>query len=403
MSQEVFLTHYQQTPFGVLSYPDLEAMTLDVVSNGLKGIDPNLVEGAAFAGALTPVLHGQSLISGLCALHPGLDHKPIKGITNACDSGGVAVVDCVTEVLAGQADVMLAIGIEKMHPFGGEYEMDHVYSALGTAAHKYDKFPPATFPAAFARVMKRYMETYGYSEADFACIPPLFYANAAHNPLAHKHKENAEKGPVTPEKVLKSRPIFKGMMPLKLYECSQVSDGGATILVCNEVGLKKLGIPMSEAVRVVGFGRAVDGLSIRSRGDDLLKPVGANRAFGAAMLMASISPEDLSVVEVHDCFSIMAALAVEIMDLAVVGQGLRYFMEGHANLDGACPVNTYGGLIAMGHPISASGLAMFGKLTQQLLGKAPAALQARKRDFGALLNIGGPICSTVAAVLAPAN
>ena len=139
-----------------------------------------------------------------------------------------------------------------------------------------------------------------------------------------------------------------------------------------------------------------------SRGEHLLTPVGARRTFAAALGMAGVTANDLSLQEVHDCFSVMAALAVEITGLAAPGDGLRYFMTGRARRDGDCPINTSGGLIAKGHPISATGVAMIGWVHQQLLGKVPPELQVAKVQAGATLNIGGPVCSTVATVQRPA-
>jgi acetyl-CoA C-acetyltransferase len=294
----------------------------------------------------------------------------------------------------------LAVGIEKMHPLEGKLDSGFVGEALGGAAHKEDLFPPLTFPHTFAVIMDRYMQAYGYSEEDFACIPPLFYANAAHNPLAHMHRPKA---PVTPEAVLGSYRLFPDpLLPLKLFECSQISDGWARILVCDEEGLRRLGLPRSTATELAGFAQATDSLSMASRGDHLLTPVGAGRAFADATRMAGADAKDLSLQEVHDCFSIMAALAAEITGLAEPGGGLRYFMEGRANRDGECPINTSGGLIAKGHPISATGVAMIGWVHQQLLGKVPQELQVAGAQTGATLNIGGPICSTVATVQRPA-
>jgi acetyl-CoA acetyltransferase len=120
------------------------------------------------------------------------------------------------------------------------------------------------------------------------------------------------------------------------------------------------------------------------------------------MEMAGTSTGDLSLQEVHDCFSVMAPLSAEITGLAEVGRGLRYFMEGHARRDGRCPINTSGGLIAKGHPIAATGVAMIGWIHQQILGTAPEELQVGNAEVGSTLNIGGPICSTVVTVQRPA-
>jgi acetyl-CoA C-acetyltransferase len=397
--KKIYVTKYAQSRFGNLGNYPIESMIPDAGAKDLEDIDRSAIEHIAIAGLLTPMLNAQLLIAGLVAMDPVYTAKSIKGVVNACDSGGLAVLDCVTTILAGQTHVALAIGIEKMHPLEGKLDSKLVGGALGAAAHKEDLFPPLTFPHSFAVIMDRYMKTYGYSEEEFASIPPLFYENASHNPLAHMHKTKA---PVTKQAVLESYRLFPDPpLPLKLFECSQISDGWARILVCDEEGLAQLGIRKSAATELAGFAQATDGLSMASRGENLLKPVGARRAFTAAMEMAGAKTKDLSLQEVHDCFSIMGPLSVEITGLAEPGKGLPYFMEGKARHDGQCPINTSGGLIAKGHPISATGVAMIGWVHQQLLGKVPPELQVANARVGSTLNIGGPICSTVATVQRP--
>ena len=395
----LYLARFAQSPFGKLGATPLESLIRDAGALGLDGVDRTLVDHVAVAGLLAPMLSDQSLLAGLVAMDPAYTNKSIRGVGNACDSGGLAVLDCAAQILAGLAHVGLAIGVEKMHPLEGKLDSERVGKALGSAAHADDLFPPLTFPHAFAVIMERYMSAYGWTEEDFSVIPPLFYDNASHNPLAHMHAFVHAKGPVTRAKVLESHRLFQDPpLPLKLFECSQISDGWARILVCDEEGLRRLGIPRSEATRLAGFGQATDSLSIASRGERLLEPVGARRAFTAAMEMAGASATDVSLQEVHDCFSVMGPLSMEITGFAEPGQGLRWFLDGHAARDGACPVNTSGGLIAKGHPISATGVAMIGWIHQQLLGTVPAPLQVASPRLGTTLNIGGPICSTVVTV-----
>jgi acetyl-CoA C-acetyltransferase len=397
--KKIYVTKYAQSRFGNLGNYPIESMIQDAGSKELDDIDRSTIDHIAIAGVLTPTLNDQLLIAGLVAMDPVYTGKSIRGVVNACDSGGLAVIDCATMILAGQARVGLAIGIEKMHPLEGKLDSKKVGEALGGAAHKEDLFPPFTFPHSFAVIMERYMKAYGYTEEEFAVIPPQFYENASYNPLAHMHKPKA---PVTVQAVLDSYRLFaEPRLPLKLFECSQISDGWARILVCDDEGLGRLRIPKSAATELAGFAQATDSLSMASRGENLLKPVGARRAFAAAMEMAGARPKELSLQEVHDCFSIMGPLSVETTGLAEPGQGLRYFMDGRARRDGECPINTSGGLIAKGHPISATGVAMVGWVHQQLTGKVPPQLQVANARCGSTLNIGGPICSTVATVQRP--
>ena len=397
--KELYLARFTQSPFGKLGNYTVDAMIADAGSKGLDGIDRHQVDHVAVAALLTPVLNDQCLLGGLVAMDEAYTNKSIRGVANACDSGGLAVLDCAAQILAGFAHVGLAIGLEKMHPLEGKLDSEKVGNALGTAAHRDDVFSPFTFPHAFAVIMDRYMKEYGWSEEDMAVIPTVFYDNATYNDLAHQQGFIKAKGAVTVEKVLASHRLFQDPpLPLKLFECSQISDGWARILVCDEEGLDKLGIPKSEATVLAGFGQATDSLSIASRGENLLRPVGAKRAFQTAMTMAGARPSDISLQEVHDCFSVMGALSAEITGLADAGQGLRHFLDGHAARDGRCPINTSGGLIAKGHPIGATGVAMIGWIHDQLRGKAPAELQVGGAKLGTTLNIGGPICSTVVTV-----
>ncbi len=377
-------------------------MLLDAGSEDLEGVDRSKVDHIAVAGLLTPIVNEQSLIAGLVAMDPVYANLSIKGVANACDSGGLAVLDCATQILAGLAHVGLAIGIEKMHPLEGKLDSTAIGHALGTAAHKEDLFSPFTFPHAFAVIMDRYMKEYGYTEEQFAVIPPMFYDNASHNELAHMH---TTRKPVTEEAVLSSYRLFQEPepLPLKLFECSQISDGWARIFVCDEEGLAILGINKADTTELSGFGQATDSLSLASRGDNLLKPIGARAAFDRAMAMANAKPSDISFQEVHDCFSVMGPLSMEITGQADLGKGLPFFMDGHARRDGKCPINTSGGLIAKGHPIGATGVAMIGWAHWQILGKVPTALQVANKDLGTTLNIGGPICSTVVTVQRPAH
>jgi acetyl-CoA acetyltransferase len=117
--------------------------------------------------------------------------------------------------------------------------------------------------------------------------------------------------------------------------------------------------------------------------------------------MAGISPKDVNVAEVHDCFTVMGAIATEVLGKADFGKGAQYWVEGKAQPEGECGINTSGGLIAKGHPIGATGIAMVGWCAQQLLGKAPAPLQLRQPRAAATFNVGGPICASVCTVLKP--
>ena len=154
-------------------------------------------------------------------------------------------------------------------------------------------------------------------------------------------------------------------------------------------------------MRLAGWGQATDPL--RKEGRDVLRPRGAYAAMDRAYTMAGLTAADVNVAELHDCFTVMGAIGTEVIGKAPYGGGARYWADGKAAPDGECGINTSGGLIAKGHPVGATGVAMIGWTAWQLLGKVPGELQVKAPRVGATFNIGGPICASVCTVLRPAD
>jgi acetyl-CoA C-acetyltransferase len=236
------------------------------------------------------------------------------------------------------------------------------------------------------------------SEEDLAYIAVTEYCNARHNPYAQMQKVQ-----ITVDQALKiegiNRYIVDGL-PLKTYDCSQITDGYAALILATAKGLEKLGVAKSDCVEIAGYAQATDPLM--KAGRDILRPAGAYKAMDNAYEMAGVAAADVNVAEIHDCFTVMGALGTEVLGKADPGQGARYWVEGKARVDGECGINTSGGLIAKGHPIGATGVAMLGWCAWQLLGKVPAELQVKDASVAATFNIGGPICASVCTVLKPA-
>jgi acetyl-CoA C-acetyltransferase len=290
----------------------------------------------------------------------------------------------------------IAVGYEKMRDDTGKMDGKLIGEVLGYFSYPAEREGKVfVFPHIFAEVMRDYMAAYGVSEADLAAIAVQEYANAKFNPCAQMSKVQ-----MTLEQALKieglNRYVVEGL-PLKTYDCSQITDGYASLIIATEEGLAKLGVPKSECVGIAGWGQATD--PIRKSGRDVLHPVGAYRAMNTAYEMAGANAADVNVAEVHDCFTVMGALGTEVIGKAEPGCGAQYWVDGKARPDGECGINTSGGLIAKGHPIGATGIAMIGWASLQLQGKAPAELQVRSPKLAATFNIGGPICASVCTVL----
>ena len=247
--------------------------------------------------------------------------------------------------------------------------------------------------------MQAYMDEHGVTEKDLAAIPVQEYANAKFNPCAQMNKVQITLAQALEIEGL-NRYVVDGL-PLKTYDCSQITDGYAGLILATAEGLEKLGVRRAECVEIAGWGQATD--PIRKQGRDVLRPAGAYRAMRTAYLMAGANPKDVNVAEVHDCFSVMGAIGTEVIGKAEAGRGARYWVDGKARPDGECGINTSGGLIAKGHPIGATGIAMIGWSALQLLGKAPAETRVKNPKLAATFNIGGPICASVCTVVRAAS
>ena len=326
----------------------------------------------------------------------GLGGKPIEAVENACASGGQAVLSVMQKLQLGLGEVGIAVGYEKMRNDEGKMDGALVGKVLGYFSYPDEREGKTyVFPHLFAEVMKTYMDTHGATERDLAEISSHDCANWGNNPYAQMQKiEVSVDEAATPEG--RNRYIVDGL-PLKTYDCSQISDGYAGMLLATEEGLAKLGIAKADCVEIAGYGQATDPLL--KAGRDILSPYGAYQAMGMAYAMAGESPDDVNVAEIHDCFTVMGAIGTEVIGKAEYGKGAEYWREGKADAKGECGINTSGGLIAKGHPVGATGIAMIGWAAWQLQGKVPAELQVPDPKIAATFNIGGPICASVCTVL----
>lgn len=396
----VYIASYHQSEFGKLGALGVPEVVERAVTGACAEIQvaPEVLDVASIGAACNFTLNAQGLLAGLVASVPGLASKPIEAVENACASGGQAILSVVQKLQLGLGETGIAVGYEKMRGPDGKADGKLVGQMLGYFSHPDEREGKVfVFPHLFAEVMADYMKTWGVTERELAAVSVQEYANARHNPLAQMRsveltldQATAVAGP--------NRYLVDGL-PLKTYDCSQITDGYAAIVLATDEGLRKLGKSPKDCVRLAGWGQATDPL--KKDGRDVLHPAGARAAMGRAYAMAKASPADVNVAEVHDCFTVMGALATEVIGKAEPGRGARYWADGKAAPDGDCGINTSGGLIAKGHPVGATGIAMVGWSAWQLLGTVPAALQVPRPRLAATFNIGGPLCASVCTVLAP--
>ncbi len=398
MNKPIYIAAYHQSGFGKLFDMSVPKIVCNAVAGacGEIGAEPAAIDVGSIGATCNFSLNHQGLLAGLVAMVPGLGAKPIEAVENACASGGQAVVSVIQKLQLGLGDVGIAVGYEKMRDDNGKMNGALIGEVLGYFSHPDEREGKVyIFPHLFAEVMQVYMQTHGTTERDFAEISAREYGNAQFNPYAQM------KGiEVSVDEAAKSegrnRYIVEGL-PLKTYDCSQITDGFAALILATDEGLARLGVAKADCVEIAGYGQATDPL--KKEGRDVLKPEGAYKAMNTAYEMAGAKPADVNVAEIHDCFTVMGGIGTEVIGKAEYGKGVDYWKDGKAAADGECGINTSGGLIAKGHPVGATGVAMIGWSAWQLLGKAPAELQVADPRLAATFNIGGPICASVCTVL----
>jgi acetyl-CoA C-acetyltransferase len=396
--KKIYIAAYHQSKFGKLFDMTVPEIVANAVSETCAeiGAEAASIDVGSIGATCNFSLNEQGLLAGLVAMVPGLGAKPIEAVENACASGGQAVLSVAQKLQLGLGDVGIAVGFEKMRNDEGKMDGALIGKVLGYFSHPDEREGKVyVFPHLFAEVMRDYMAAHGTSERELAEISAREYGNANHNPYAQMQKFQVSLDEAaTPEG--RNRYIVDGL-PLKTYDCSQITDGYAGLILATEEGLAKLGVGRADCVEIAGYGQATDPLM--KEGREILKPAGAFRAMNDAYEMAGAGPGDVNVAEIHDCFTVMGAIGTEVIGKAGYGEGARYWADGKADAKSECGINTSGGLIAKGHPVGATGVAMIGWSAWQLLGKAPEELQVPDPKMAATFNIGGPICASVCTVL----
>ncbi|HSO22801.1 MAG TPA: thiolase domain-containing protein [Chondromyces sp.] len=340
-------------------------------------------------GCMSPGLFvGQEHLASLLADELGMAGVAASRVESACASGGLAVRAGFAEVAAGLADTVLVSGVEKMTDVDGA---DATY-ALGTAAdQEWEGFHGITFPGLYAMLARAHMARFGTTVEQLAAVAVKNHANGLLNPHAQYHLK------VTIKDVLESTMVAD---PLRLLDCSPVTDGAAALVLTTVERARELagGRPV---VKISGSGLATDTISLANR-DDLTGLRAVRLAAERAYRMAGRKPEDLHVVEVHDCFTIAEIMATEAIGLFDPGYGGKAAADGLTSIGGKIPVNTSGGLKSKGHPVGATGAAQIAEIVSQLRGEA-GQRQVEGARIGLAQNMGGSGGSSVVHILEVAS
>lgn len=370
--RDVAIIGVSQTKFGELweeSFRDL------ITTAGMGAIEDANIEGAdleaMYVGNMSAGLFvQQEHIASLIADHAGLTPIPCARVEAACASGGLALRNGIMAVASGYHDIVISAGVEKMT------DVVDPTPAIATASdQEWEAQQGVTFPSLYAMMARRHMYEYGTTREQLAMVSVINHKNASKNPLAQFPME------ITVDSVLNSTMVAD---PLRLLDCSPVSDGAAAAILCPAEEAKKY---TDTPIYIKASTQASGTIALHDRKD--LTTIDATvHAAKKAYKMAGLEPKDIDAVEVHDCFSINGLLAVEDLGFVEKGKGGAAIEEGMTEIGGEIPVNPSGGLKARGHPLGATGIAQAAEIVWQLRGEA-GKRQVDGAQIGMTHNIGG--------------
>lgn len=339
---------------------------------------------ALFVGnMLSSTINGQNQLGAFFSDWMGLWKQEAVKVEAACASGAAALRAALMAVSAGDIESALVVGVEKMTDKAGH----DVTSALATAADgDYELEQGISFVGLNALIMRRYMHEFGWKHEDFAPFSINAHANAMHNPFARLHEK------ITLERFERSSMIAT---PINLMDASPIGDGAAAIIIVPAE--KVVSLNGKPKITVIGSASATDSIAVHSRKDPLFLSA-AYESSKRAYQMANVTPEDIDVFELHDAFSIMAALSLEACGFAERGQGVRLGLDDRISPKGRLPVCTRGGLKARGHPVGATGVYQVVEVVQQLRGEC-GKTQVDGARIGMAQNIGGSGATIVTHIL----
>ena len=380
--QDVSIIGIGQTPVGEHWDKSLRQLGYEALAAAMQDARVAKVDAIYVGNMLSGEISGQAHLGALLADFAGLRGIEAVKVEAACASGAAAFRLGLMGVASGYQDMVAVVGVEKMTDDVGS----KLTAGLASAADAdYETVHGVTFPALNALIMQRYMYEYQVSKADFANFSINAHANGANNPNAML------RNPITKEVFMRGGAVAE---PITLFDASPMADGAAAVIICPTQLAEEYS---TKAIHVAASALATDTLSVHDRRDPLWLQAAEDSAW-QAYKQAGIRPEMVDFFELHDAFTIMAALSLEACGFAERGQGTRLAAEGEITLKGRIPICTQGGLKARGHPVGATGLYQIVEAVQQLRGEA-GQNQLPEARWGMTQNIGGSGATIVTHIL----
>jgi acetyl-CoA C-acetyltransferase len=341
------------------------------------------VDSLFVGNMLSSTISGQNQLGTFFSDWIGLWGQEAVKVEAACASGAAAFRSGLMAVASSEIDSALVVGVEKMTDKAGR----DVTSALATASDAdYELEQGISFVGINALVMRRYMHEFGWKHEDFAPFSINAHANAMHNPYARLHQT------IDVNQFENSSMVAT---PINLLDASPIGDGAAAVIIVPAE--KVAAINGRSRITVAGSASATDTIAVHSRKDPLFLSA-AYQSSKKAFEMAGVTKADIDVFELHDAFSIMAALSLEACGFAERGKGIRLGLDNEIHPGGRVPICTRGGLKARGHPVGATGIYQIVEVTQQLRGEC-GETQVDGAMIGMTQNIGGSGATIITHIL----
>lgn len=338
--------------------------------------------GNMLAGALSNQMHLGALVADFAGL------RGIEAVTvEAADaSGGAALRQAILAVKSGRVDTAIAVGVEKITDATGGAVTAALASGLDA---DYEVIHGLTTAGVGGLMMRRYMHEYGVSVEDFAGFSVNAHANGADNPLAMFRNR------LRAEVFAKAPPVAT---PVSLFDAAPMGDGAAAVIITSRERALDM---VPQPVVIAGSAMATDSLSLHDR-RNLLWLSAAEASAKRAMQMANVTTDEIDLFELHDSFTVMAALSLEAAGFAAPGEGWHLARDGEIGRNGRIPISTFGGLKARGNPGGATGLYQVVEVARQLRGEA-GANQIEGAAMGMAQNLGTCGATAVTHVLRKEN
>lgn len=381
--REVAIVGIGSTPFGRHAGTPIEQLGVRAAAEALldAGIDRERIGAVYLGNFISGPLNGKEVLAGIVADQLGLPNVPCTKVEGACASGGIAFRHAWMAIASGQCDAALVVGVETM---------THANTAQTTAAlncamdNEHDGPSGLTFPGLFGLAWRIHAERHGTTRAQVSAVVRKNKGNGLLNPLAQMGADLSD------DQIASSASICD---PLQLFDCCPTSDGAAAlVLVAKSLTPQASGIPVDVLAAVQTRG------SSRIAGHpDLCSFDATVSAAQRAYAMAGVTPADIDLVELHDCFSIAEIIDSEDLGIVPRGEGAIWAAEGRTAVGGQVAINPSGGLLAKGHPVGATGVGQLYEVVRQLRGTH--ANQVKGAEIGMTHNLGGTGVACTVSIL----